>query len=55
MGSNPGFAAFGYENPGAGIPNLSQTDLEGECDAPENSFYSLPGSKETHRIMADYV
>ncbi|KAK6969674.1 hypothetical protein R3P38DRAFT_3143549 [Favolaschia claudopus] len=36
---------------------VSTSHLEGECDAPENSFYWLPGhpSKETHRIMADYV
>ncbi|KAK6984021.1 carbohydrate esterase family 16 protein [Favolaschia claudopus] len=57
LGSSPGFAAFGYANSGACIPNLSQTDLSGECSTPLNSFYWLPGhpSKETHRIMADYV
>ncbi|KAK7038545.1 carbohydrate esterase family 16 protein [Favolaschia claudopus] len=51
------FAAFGYANSGARIPNLSQTDLSGECSTPLNSFYWLPNhpSKETHRIMADYV
>ncbi|KAJ7892694.1 carbohydrate esterase family 16 protein, partial [Mycena leptocephala] len=57
LGTSPGFAAFGYKTSGACIPNLSQTDLSGECSTPLNSFYWLPGhpSKETHRIMADYV
>ncbi|KAJ7183814.1 carbohydrate esterase family 16 protein [Mycena filopes] len=57
LGTSPGFAAFGYKTSGACIPNLSQTDLTGECATPLNSFYWLPGhpSKETHRIMADYV
>ncbi|KAJ7192091.1 carbohydrate esterase family 16 protein [Mycena pura] len=57
LGSTPGFAAFGYENPGDCIPNAKQTDLSGECATPSNSFYWLPShpSKETHRIMADYV
>ncbi|KAJ7930572.1 carbohydrate esterase family 16 protein [Mycena leptocephala] len=57
LGSTPGFAAFGYKNPGNCIPNAKQTDLSGECATPLNSFYWLPShpSKETHRIMADYV
>ncbi|KAJ7074038.1 carbohydrate esterase family 16 protein [Mycena amicta] len=57
LGTSPGFAAFGYKTSGSCIPNLSQTDLSGECSTPLNSFYWLPGhpSKETHRIMADYV
>ncbi|KAJ7909143.1 carbohydrate esterase family 16 protein [Mycena leptocephala] len=57
LGTSPGFAAFGYKTSGACIPNLSQTDLSGECSTPLNSFYWLPGhpSKETHRIMADYI
>ncbi|KAJ7444333.1 carbohydrate esterase family 16 protein [Mycena latifolia] len=57
LGTTPGFAAFGYKTSGACIPTLSQTDLSGECSTPLNSFYWLPGhpSKETHRIMADYV
>ncbi|KAJ7716803.1 carbohydrate esterase family 16 protein [Mycena olivaceomarginata] len=40
-----------------GQPRLRGTDLSGECATPLNSFYWLPGhpSKETHRIMADYV
>ncbi|KAJ7143918.1 carbohydrate esterase family 16 protein, partial [Mycena epipterygia] len=57
LGTSPGFAAFGYKTDGACIPNLEQTDLSGECATPLNSFYWLPGhpSKETHRIMANYV
>ncbi|KAJ7681063.1 carbohydrate esterase family 16 protein [Mycena polygramma] len=57
LGTAPGFGAFGYKTAGACIPNLAQTDLSGECATPLNSFYWLPGhpSKETHRIMADYV
>ncbi|KAJ7226672.1 carbohydrate esterase family 16 protein [Mycena pura] len=57
LGTSPGFAAFGYKTSGACIPNLSQTNLSGECSTPLNSFYWLPGhpSKETHRIMADYL
>jgi len=57
LGTTPGFAAFGYTNPSSCLPNLSQTDLSGECSAPNTSFYWLPGhpSKETHSIMANYV
>ncbi|KAJ7803613.1 carbohydrate esterase family 16 protein [Mycena olivaceomarginata] len=57
LGTTPGFTVFGYKTSGACIPNLSQTDLSGECATPLNLFYWLPGhpSKETHRIMADYV
>ncbi|KAJ7230145.1 carbohydrate esterase family 16 protein [Mycena pura] len=57
LGPTPGFAAFGYENKGNCIPTANQTDLSGECATPLNSFYWLPShpSKETHRIMADYV
>ncbi|KAJ7734436.1 carbohydrate esterase family 16 protein [Mycena metata] len=57
LGTSPGFAAFGYNTSGACIPNLEQTNLTGECSTPLNSFYWLPGhpSKETHRIMANYV
>ncbi|KAF7364305.1 Carbohydrate esterase family 16 protein [Mycena sanguinolenta] len=57
MGTSPGFAAFGYETIGPCIPTATQTNLSGECSTPLNSFYWLPGhsSKETHRIMADYV
>jgi hypothetical protein len=43
LGTSPGFAAFGYKTSGACIPNLSQTDLSGECSTPLNSFYWLPG------------
>ncbi|KAJ7265654.1 hypothetical protein C8J57DRAFT_1069268 [Mycena rebaudengoi] len=57
LGTSPGFKAFGYLNPGGCIPDSKQTDLSGECATPLNSFYWLPShpSKETHRIMADYV
>ncbi|KAJ6545079.1 carbohydrate esterase family 16 protein, partial [Mycena vulgaris] len=57
LGTSPGFAAFGYKTAGACIPNAAQTNLNGECSTPLNAFYWLPGhpSKETHRIMADYV
>ncbi|KAJ6578452.1 carbohydrate esterase family 16 protein [Mycena capillaripes] len=57
LGPTPGFAAFGYENKANCIPTANQTDLSGECATPLNSFYWLPShpSKETHRIMADYV
>ncbi|KAF8191021.1 carbohydrate esterase family 16 protein [Mycena galopus ATCC 62051] len=57
LGTSPGFAAFGYKTVGPCIPDLEQTDLSGECSTPLNTFYWLPGhpSKETHRIMADYV
>ncbi|KAJ7233388.1 carbohydrate esterase family 16 protein [Mycena haematopus] len=57
LGTSPGFATFGYKTSGACIPDLEQTNLTGECSTPLNSFYWLPGhpSKETHRIMADYV
>ncbi|KAJ6603236.1 carbohydrate esterase family 16 protein [Mycena vulgaris] len=57
LGATPGFAAFGYKTSGNCIPNAQQTDLSGECATPLNSFYWLPShpSKETHRIMADYV
>jgi len=57
QGTTPGYAAFGYTNPSSCLPNLSQTDLSGECSAPNTSFYWLPGhpSKETHSIMASYA
>lgn len=38
----PGFAAFGYKNPGNCIPNADQTTLAGECATPLQSFYWLP-------------
>ncbi|KAJ7032603.1 carbohydrate esterase family 16 protein [Mycena alexandri] len=38
LGASPGFAAFGYDTSGSCIPNLSQTDLAGECSTPLNSF-----------------
>ncbi|KAJ6606143.1 hypothetical protein DFH09DRAFT_1353353 [Mycena vulgaris] len=57
LGTSPGFAAFGYKTVGPCIPDAKQTNLDGECSTPLNTFYWLPGhpSKETHRIMADYI
>lgn len=49
--SDPGYKAFGYTNPGACF-------IDGNvCDDPEHYFYWFDGhpSKQTHRIMADYV
>ncbi|KIJ37178.1 carbohydrate esterase family 16 protein, partial [Sphaerobolus stellatus SS14] len=53
--STPGFKAFGYTSSGACTVNSSST--VGECSDPAHTFYWIPGhpSKETHRIMADYV
>lgn len=51
LGSDPGYEAFGYTNPGACF-------IDGNtCDDPEHYFYWFDGhpSKQTHRIMADYV
>ncbi|KAJ7716797.1 hypothetical protein B0H14DRAFT_3012609 [Mycena olivaceomarginata] len=57
LGTTPGFAAFGYKTSGACIPNCRRRICRGSVRRPLNSFYWLPGhpSKETHRIMADYV
>ncbi|KAJ7116880.1 hypothetical protein C8R44DRAFT_879411 [Mycena epipterygia] len=57
LGTSPGFAAVGYTSDGDCIPNAQQTNLSGECATPLTTFYWLPGhpSKETHRIMANYV
>ncbi|TDL19421.1 hypothetical protein BD410DRAFT_441687 [Rickenella mellea] len=51
---NPGYAAFGYSNQGF---CTTSTTTVGKCDDPEHTFYWIDGypSKETHRIMADYV
>jgi hypothetical protein len=51
----PGYAAFGYNSPGACTVNSSSA--QGACSDPEHTFYWIPGhpSKETHRIMADYI
>ncbi|KAJ7935820.1 hypothetical protein B0H13DRAFT_1589968, partial [Mycena leptocephala] len=55
LGTSPGFAAFGYETSGSCIP--AGGDLSAECSTPGNAFYwfSRHPSKETHRIMADYI
>lgn len=55
LGASPGYAAFGYTSPGACTLNSSTT--YGACSDPEHTFYWIPGhpSKETHRIMGDYV
>ncbi|KAH0825876.1 hypothetical protein J3R83DRAFT_7746 [Lanmaoa asiatica] len=50
LGPDPGYRAFGYTNTSACVG----TSI---CDDPEHYFYWIPGhpSKETHRIMADYI
>jgi phospholipase/lecithinase/hemolysin len=55
LGTSPGFAAFGYSSPGA--CTLSVNSSVGACSDPDHTFYWQPGhpSKQTHRIMADYV
>jgi phospholipase/lecithinase/hemolysin len=55
LGTSPGFAAFGYTSNGACTLNSSTT--VGACSDPDHTFYWIPGhpSKQTHRIMADYV
>jgi len=55
LGQKPGFTAFGYTSNGACTVNSSST--VGECADPNHTFYWIPGhpSKQTHRIMADYV
>jgi len=55
LGATPGFKAFGYTSSGA--CTVSSSTTVGECSDPAHTFYWLPGhpSKETHRIMADYV
>jgi phospholipase/lecithinase/hemolysin len=51
---SPGAAAFGYTSAGACVTGST---VEGACDDPNHTFYWLPAhpSKQTHRIMADYV
>lgn len=41
LGTNPGYQAFGYTNPGACLVNTSTT--VGACSDPDHSFYWLPG------------
>jgi hypothetical protein len=51
----PGYAAFGYTSSGA--CTLNSTSIGAGCSDPEHTFYWIGGhpSKETHRIMADYI
>jgi len=51
----PGFEAFGYTSSDSCLP--TENSLVGECSDPEHFFYWIPEhpSKETHRIMADYI
>lgn len=55
LGTDPGYAAFGYTSSGA--CTLNSSTVIGACSDPDHTFYWIPGhpSKETHRIMADYV
>ncbi|KAG1728810.1 hypothetical protein EDB19DRAFT_2042499 [Suillus lakei] len=51
LGPDPGYKAFGYTSTGSCL-------IDGNtCDDPEHYFYWFVGhpSKQTHRIMADYV
>lgn len=55
LGATPGYAAFGYTSPGA--CTLNSSTVVGACSDPDHTFYWIPGhpSKQTHRLMADYV
>ncbi|KAH7333651.1 hypothetical protein B0J17DRAFT_133041 [Rhizoctonia solani] len=55
LNTEPGYAAFGYNSPGACA--LNSSTIIGACDDPDHTFYWIPGhpSKQTHRIMGDYV
>jgi len=55
LGPDPGYRAFGYTNTSSCITGDQGT--VGDCDDPKHYFYWIPGhpSKETMRIMADYV
>ncbi|KAI0314311.1 hypothetical protein OF83DRAFT_1064051 [Amylostereum chailletii] len=50
----PGYEAFGYTSTDSCVQGGT---IDPECDDPEHYFYWIPGhpSKETHRIMADWV
>ncbi|CAE6442835.1 unnamed protein product [Rhizoctonia solani] len=54
-GPTPGYAAFGYTS--IGSCTLNSSTIEGACNDPDHTFYWIPNhpSKQTHRIMADYV
>ncbi|KAG9310077.1 carbohydrate esterase family 16 protein [Chiua virens] len=51
LGPSPGYRAFGYTNTSACVVGNEW------CDDPEHYFYWFQGhpTKETHRIMADFV
>ncbi|KAF8315019.1 hypothetical protein DL93DRAFT_2167054 [Clavulina sp. PMI_390] len=55
LGTSPGYAAFGYTSSGACTVNSST--IIGDCSDPAHTFYWIPGhpSKETHRIVANYI
>ncbi|KAB5593777.1 hypothetical protein CTheo_2746 [Ceratobasidium theobromae] len=51
----PGYQAFGYNSTTYCTP--SSTSTVGACSDPAHTFYWINGhpSKQTHRIMADYI
>ncbi|KAG8892503.1 hypothetical protein FRC00_011942 [Tulasnella sp. 408] len=53
--TEPGYAAFGYTS--IADCTLNSSTIIGACSDPDHTFYWIPGhpSKQTHRIMADYV
>jgi len=59
LGPDPGFQAFGYVSTDSCTQCTAENGCStiGECSDPDHYFYWIPGhpSKETHRIMADYV
>lgn len=57
LGETPGYEAFGFTSTEQCTECYENCDENGWCDDPDHHFYWIPGhpSKETHRIMADYV
>ncbi|KAF8829563.1 carbohydrate esterase family 16 protein [Lentinula edodes] len=57
LGPNPGYQAFGYTSTAACTVCTEDCNQYGWCMDPEHYFYWIDGhpSKETHRIMADWV
>ncbi|ESK89450.1 carbohydrate esterase family 16 protein [Moniliophthora roreri MCA 2997] len=57
LGEVPGYKAFGYASTGQCVGCSSDCDENGWCTDAAHHFYWFDGhpSKETHRIMADYV
>lgn len=55
LNGSPGYEEFGYSDDGACLSN--DLTIDGECDAPDTTFYWVPGipSAATHAIMAEYV